>query len=192
LKFVIILHVGGRAMNDQNNHDKDPNKLSEEELLALLEELKKRKKPKGVSISLGFLLHKNYIVHMSLSLLINALLSVVVVGLAIGLGQPIIQFTIIGFILAIMLLTVIENFVKLLMFKYVARAMILSMGLLSVFVQIIILFAIDLLMAQSFHFITIEGLIIFSFVFSLFRLVTSTYLRRWIYKEHIVFFGGKQ
>jgi uncharacterized membrane protein YvlD (DUF360 family) len=178
-------------MNDQHNNDKDPNKLSEEELLALLEELKKKKKPRGVSVSLGFLLHKNYIVHMSLSLIVNFLIAAVVIGLAIGLGSPIISFTVVGFILAFMLLTVIENFIKILMFKYVARAMILSMGLLSVIVQMMILYIIDLLLPEGFHFITIEGLIIFSFVFSLFRLVISTYLRRWIYKEHIIFFGGK-
>ncbi|MDO9629917.1 MAG: hypothetical protein Q7I99_08440 [Acholeplasmataceae bacterium] len=172
--------------------DKDPNKLTEEELLELLEELKKRKKSKGVSVTLGFMLHKNYVIHMILSLSINILIAAVVFGLGIGINQPFVNMTVVGFMLAIILLTLVENYVKILMFKYAARAMILSMGLLNVMAQIIIWYAIDMLLVQGFHFINIESLIIFAFVFSAFRLVISIYLRKWIYSEKLVFFGGKK
>ncbi|MBU1143299.1 MAG: hypothetical protein KKH92_06610 [Firmicutes bacterium] len=180
-------------MNPNDHKDpKDPNKLTEEELIQLLEELKKRKKSKRVSVTLGFMLHKNYVIHMILSLSVNLLISAVVFGLAIGIGQPFVDMNVLGYILAIILLTLAENFIKILMFKYLARAMIFSMGLLNVMAQIIILFLIDMLLIEGFHFISIENLIIFAFIFSLFRLVISIYLRKWIYSEKLVFFGGKK
>jgi hypothetical protein len=180
-------------MNPNDYKDpKDPNKLTEEELIQLLEELKKRKKSKRVSVTLGFMLHKNYVIHMILSLSVNLLISAVVFGLAIGIGQPFVDMNVLGYVLAMILLTLVENFVKILMFKYLARAMIFSMGLLNVMAQIIILFLIDMLLIEGFHFISIENLIIFAFIFSSFRLVISIYLRKWIYSEKLVFFGGKK
>lgn len=180
-------------MNPNDKKDeKDPNKLTEEELLQLLEELKKRKKSKRVSVTLGFMLHKNYVIHMILSLSVNLLIASVVFGLGIGINQPFVSMNVLGFLLAIILLTLVENFVKILMFKYLARAMIFSMGLLNVMAQIIILFAIDMLLVEGFHFLHIESLIIFAFIFSAFRLVISIYLRKWIYSEKLVFFGGKK
>ncbi len=179
-------------MNDQKP-DKDPNKLSEEELKAILEELKKQKKTsKHLSVALGFMLHKNYVIHILLSLGINLLIFAVVLGLAIGIDMPIVTMTLTGFIIAVMLLTLLENFVKILLFKYVARVMIFSMGLMSVMVQIIILYGIDLMLTEGFHFVSVESLIVFAFVFSLLRLIISIYLRRFLYNEKIVFMGGKK
>lgn len=179
-------------MNDQKP-DKDPNKLSEEELKAIFEQIKKQKKAnKNLSVALGFMLHKNYVIHMLLSLAINLLIFAVVLGLAIGLDAPLVDMTLIGFIFAVILLTLIENFVKILLFKYITRIMIFSMGLMSVMVQIIILYAIDLVLTEGFHFISLERLMIFAFSFSLLRLVISIYLRRFLYNEKIVFMGGKK
>lgn len=179
-------------MNQDPKNDKDQNKLTEEEINRIIEELKKQqKKPKKFSIALGFMLHKNFLVHMILSFVLNLLIAISVVGLAIGINAPIMTFTVIGFILAMSLLTVIENFVKILMFKYFSRIMILSMGLLSVTIQIIILFLTDLIITEGFQFNGIEQLIVFSFVFSILRLVVSIYIRKLLYNEQFVFLGGK-
>jgi len=180
-------------MNQDPKNEKDQNKLSEEEIRIIIEELKKQnKKPKKFTVALGFLLHKNFVVHMVLSFVINLVISIAVIGLAIGLSAPIIEFTVTGFILAIAFLTVFENFVKILMFKYFSRIMILSMGLLSVTIQIIILFLTDLILTKGFHFIGIEQLIVFSFVFSILRLFVSIYIRKMLYKDQFVFIGGKK
>ena len=180
-------------MGSNDNKDKDPKKLDEEEILALLEELKKRKQSKKVSVSLGFLLHRNYMIHMILSLGVNLLIAAVVFGLTVGINQPLVSMEVIGFIMAIMLLTLVENFVKILLFEYLARAMILSMGLLSVVVQILILYVIDIILVDGFHFISVENIIIFAFSFSILRLVLATYLRRWLYYDRITFLdGGKK
>ena len=179
-------------MNDQKP-DKDPNKLTDEEIKAIFEELKKQKKTgKNLSVALGFMLHKNYVIHMMLSLTINLIIFAVVLGLAIGIDMPIVTMTLVGFIFAVLLLTLVENFVKILLFKYIARIMIFSMGMMSVMVQIIILYLIDLMLIEGFHFISVEALIVFSFTFSLLRLVISIYLRRFLYNEKIVFIGGKK
>ena len=178
-------------MNQNNNQDQEPKKPSEEEIKAIIEALKKQRKHKKIGISLGFLLHQNYMIHMILSLLINFIISAVVFGLAIGLNQPLVYLNVQGYITAIILLTLIENFVKLLLFKYFTRIMIISMGLLSVFVQIIILFTIDMSLTEGFSFIQIEHLFVFAFGFSILRLILSSYLRRWLYREHITFINRR-
>lgn len=180
------------SSNNKNNDNKDPKKPTEEELLALLEELKRNKGSKGIPLSLGFLLHRNYLIHLLLSFGINFLISAVVLGLAIGINQPLIDTTVLGYVLAIILLTLIENVVKLLLFKYLTRIMILSMGILSVFVQIIILYGVDLIVNPGFAFNGIEHLFIFAFSFSILRVILSNYIRRWLYRERLILFGGKR
>ncbi len=176
---------------NSNNNKKDPKKPTEEELRTLLEELKKKKNGKSVPLSLGFLLHRNYLIHLLLSLLINFLISAVVLGLALGIHQPLIRISFPGYIIAIVLLTLIENLVKMLMFKYLTRLMILSMGILSVFVQIIILYSISLIVYEGFEFNGIEHLIVFAFIFSILRVILSNYIRKWLYRERLIIFGGK-
>ena len=177
---------------NQNNNNKDPKKPTEEELRKLLEDLKNKKHGKGVPLSLGFLLHRNYLIHLLLSLGINFVLSAVVIGLASGINQPLMQIDFPGYVLAIVLLTLIENVIKMLLFKYLTRIMILSMGLLSVFVQIIILYIISLIVSTGFEFNGIEHMIVFAFVFSILRVILSNYIRKWLYREHLIIFGGKR
>lgn len=173
-----------------DNNDKKPEKLTDEELKAILEELKSRKRNKDIPLTLGFLLHRNYLAHILLSFGLNYLLSAVVIGLASGIKQPLMEITIIGFLLGITLLTLIENFVKILLFKYALRIMIFSIGLLSVFVQIIILYVIDLLLGPSFSFYAVEHIFVFAFLFSIFRVTISSYIRKRIYQERLIIFGG--
>jgi hypothetical protein len=179
--------IGGDHMNQDQKPDKDPNQLDEEEIKALLEALKNKQGPKRVAIPLGFLLHRNFMVHMALSFGVNYLLSAGVFGLLIGLGMNVLDMTFVGYVLAILLFTLAENFVKILMFKYMTKLMLYSMGLLSIMVQIIIFYAVDLLLIEGFHFITVEGLILFAFMFTLLRLVLSVYIRLWFSNEKIVF-----
>ncbi len=172
-------------MEPNKKPDEDKKALTEEEILELIEELKKHKQNKSVAISLGFLLHQNYVVHLALSFLINLLISAVIFGLAAGIKQPIVIMSGLGFFIAMTLLTLTENFVKILLFRYLPRAMIMSMGTLNVMTQILILFGIDRLLEVGFHFTGFEAIIIFSILFSIFRLVFSTYLRRYLYMRRI-------
>lgn len=178
-------------MNDHN--DKDPKKPSEEELLKILEEIKKQqeKKPKRVSFSLGFLLHRNYLIHLAISLVINLILFAVLIGFSASINQPLMEINLPGYFIGIVLFTFAENFIKLLLFKYFTRLMLLSMGLMSIFVQIILLVSIDYLI-MGFRFNGVDHLIVFTFIFSLFRLIFSSYLRKILYGDLFIIPGGKK
>jgi len=168
---------------NKNEHDE----ITEEEIKKLIDELNKQKGPKKVSISLSFLLHKNYLIHLALSFVVNYVLSAVVFGLAIGIGEPFAQIKFQGYLVAIFLLTLAENFVKILLFKYLFKAMIYSFGALNLLVQIVILYLIDLIFPTGFTFLGIHYLIIFAMIFSGLRLILSTYIRLWFSKEKVIF-----
>jgi uncharacterized membrane protein YvlD (DUF360 family) len=178
---------------NQNDNQKDPKKPSEEELLRILEELKKQqeKKPKKVSISLGFLLHRNYLIHLAISLVINLVLFAVIIGFSSSINQPILHINLPGYFLGVILFTFAENFLKLLLFKYFIRFMLLSMGLMSIVVQIMILAIIDQLLI-GFDFGGADHLIVFTFIFSLLRLIFSSYLRKILYGDMFIIPGGKK
>ena len=178
-------------MNEQD--PKDPKKPTEEELIKLLEELKKRqqKKPKMISVAFGFLLHKNYVIHLALSLIINLILGAVVIGISSGIEQPLMKVTLSGYFIGMILFTLIENFIKILMFKYFLRFMILSLGLSSLLISLA-LFAIIDLYTPGFMYYGFEHLLAFTVLFILLRLMVSTYIRRMLYGEHITIIGGKK
>lgn len=176
-------------------NEKDPKKTPEEELQELLEKLKEEdsQDSKNTAIIFGFLLHRNYFIHMILSTIVNFLMSAAVLGIAIGVQYPLVEsLDVLSFVLAILLLTLIENFIKILMFRYFMRAMLLSMGTISVLIQILILVLISLYFVEGFRFIGTIQLIVFSVGFTIFRFILSVYLRRWLYLKPIKLFGGKQ
>lgn len=179
-------------MNENNNHD--PNKKDEEELIKLLEELKKQqqKKPKHFSVSLGFMLHRNYLVHLTLSYAINLILFAVLIGFSGSINQPFMDVKLEGLFIGITLFTLLENFIKILLFKYFTRFMILTLGLFSVTIQMIVLAITDSFVEPGFEFQGVEHLIIFAFIFSMLRLIFSSYLRRILYGERLIFMGGKK
>lgn len=175
-----------------NQNNKDPKKPTEEELMKLLEELKKnqKKKSKKLSLAFGFLLHKNYLIHLALSYGVNLVLFAVIIGLTTGINQPLLDINLPGFFLGITLFTLVENFIKILMFRYFLRFMILSLGLFSLLLQIIVLVIIDYY-TYGFTFSGVTEIIVFAFIFSIFRLIAAIYLRRILYGEYVTFIGGK-
>lgn len=177
----------------KEDKDKEKDELTEEDIQKIIDELKQQKSSKKIAISFGFLNHPNFIVHLIMSFLINLLISAVVFGLASGINQKIVIMTPVGFFIAITFLTFVENFVKILSFKYFPRVMMMSFGSLNVILQIIILFSIDKLMEVGFHFTSFEALVVFSIIFSIFRFILSNYIRKtrllrrlkWSYKLNI-------
>ena len=97
-----------------------------------------------------------------------------------------------SFLLAAVLLTLIANVIKILIYRYAFRAILYSMGLLSLAVTFVILYVVDLIMQGNFHFDNVFRLLIFTLGFTFFRLVLSTYVRRWIYTKNIKLSGGKK
>ena len=175
-----------------NQDPKDPKKDPEDELKKLIEELESLTKKKRTSVSHAFLLHKSFAVHMIISFLLNLLMGVTTIGLSIGLQYPLVGIEIQGFLLAIVLLTLLENFVKILLFKYAFKLMIYSMGILSWLVQVILLYSISLIIGEGFVFNAVWDLFIFALIFTIMRFIASVYIRRWVYQKDILFIGGKK
>ena len=161
-------------------------KETENEIHEIIDEIEKKKRKK-VSITLGFLLHKQFMIHLGLSLFINYALAAMVLGLAIGIRHPLMKINLLGFFIGILLLTVVENFVKILLLKYIYKIMAYSFGILNVVIQILILYLISAMMPKTFMFNGLSELIAFSIIFSGLRLIVSTYLRSYLYHEKIVF-----
>jgi len=177
---------------DLNQDPKDPKKDPEDELKKLIEELEAYKKQRQTNISYAFLLHKNYFIHLLLSLVVNFLMAATVIGLSIALDYPIVDMQFMGFVFAIILLTLLENFVKILLFKYALRLVIYSMGLLSWLVQFVIWYAITLIVGNTFIFNSVWDLMIFSVLFTMMRFIISVYIRRWMFHRTRIIIGGKK
>ncbi len=166
---------------------KDHDELSEEELKELIEQFKNQKNTRKISLSLGFMLHRSFGMHMLLSFAVNLLIGAVVNGLAIGLGAPLMVLTISGFFVGITLLTLAENLVKLLLFRFLFKWMIYSFGVLNIVAQILILYLISQTFGKGFEFLGLHHLFIFSLLFTGLRLMMSTYIRLWFSKEKVIF-----
>lgn len=176
-----------------NNNNQDPNKKTEEELKKLIEELKRKNNKRRAFINFGFMLHRDYLVHLVLSLAVNTLILAVVMGLSIGIGDPLVEMKdIASFLLAAIVFTLIENLIKILVFRYAFRAILYSMGLLSITITYLVFYAVDLIMQDGFVFDNAISLLLFTIGFTFFRIILSTYLRRWIYTKNLSIIGGKK
>lgn len=175
------------------NSNQDPNKHSEEELKRLIEELRRNNSKRKSMLNFGFMLHRDYLVHLLLSLTINTLILAVIMGLAIGVGDPLVEMHgITSFLLAAVLLTLMENMIKILLYRYAFRAILYSVGILSYAITFVIFYVIDLILQGNFHFNNVFRLLIFTLGFTFFRLVLSTYVRRWVYTKNIRLTGGRK
>ena len=168
-----------------NNNNQDPNKKSKDELKKLLDELKHKNSRKNKFSYFGFMLHKDYVIHLLLSFGINIVMMATVMGISIGIGEPLaIISDITSFLLVTILLTLIENMIKILLYRYAFRAILYSLGLLSFATTMLIFYVITLIMHEGFHFDNFLNLFIFAIGFTFFRLVLSTYVRRWMYMKN--------
>jgi len=117
---------------------------------------------------------------MTLSFLLNVLAAAVVIGFSEAINQPLIRFTFLGFLFAMGLLTLLENFVKLLLYTFLTKLMLMSMGMVALMVQVILLYVTDLVLPVGFAFESAESILMFAVVFSLLRLFMSIRVRRFM------------
>jgi hypothetical protein len=179
-------------VKEMNEDPKDPKKDKDDELEKLIKELEQYHGRRKNAISYAFLLHKNYFVHLILSFLVNLTMAMTVIGISLAFDYRIVEIDFVGFVLAITLLTVFENFVKILLFRYAVRAVIYTLGVLTWLVQFLIWYIITLLIPEGFIFFSVWDLIVFSIMFTLMRFIISVYIRRWLYQKDHIFKGGKK
>jgi len=172
--------------------EKDPKKDPEEELKKLMEELENYKNKRNSSLNLAFLLHKNYVIHIILSFIVNLTMAASVIGIALSFEYDIVQMEPIGFVIAVVLLTMVENMIKIILFKYMLKLMIYSLGLLSWLINFISWYAISLLMNTGFRFLSVLDLMVYTTIFIFLRFIASVYIRRWFFSKKIFIVGGKK
>jgi uncharacterized membrane protein YvlD (DUF360 family) len=172
-------------MSSNHNDGKEPRKPTEEEIQELLRQIKKPKKPHRGTLGIVFLLHPNYLIHLLLSFAINTLVAAVLFGFAASMNQDFATLELFGFLTAIGLITLIENFVKILLYRFLTQVMLMSMGLLPFIVTVIVLYAVNQIVVEGFEFTMIEHLIVFAFLFSAFRLIFSAYIRKMLFNKPV-------
>ena len=139
---------------------------------------------RNFKVKISFLLHKRFSMHMALSFIFNTLTAAVIFGFAAGINQPIVSINPAGFIIAMMLLTLTENFIKLLAYKYILKYMLLSFGLISYIILILLFFSVDLVLGPTFTFLGIEHLMIFTLLFAMIRFgITRIYQRHLLLRK---------
>ncbi|MFP4177210.1 MAG: hypothetical protein ACLFTZ_00445 [Acholeplasmataceae bacterium] len=171
---------------DRNEEQDDDREATEEELKAFIDQLRRAKRNKNwPPLALSFLIHPNYLVHMALSFVVNLLVAAVVIGFAESLAAPLASVEPVGFLLAFGLLTLLENFFKILLYRYFLKVMLMSMGMISLVVLILILYTIDAVLTTGFSFERVENLIFFAILFSILRFFIVGYLRRFLNRSSI-------
>ena len=172
--------------------EKDPKRDPEEELKKLMEELENYKNKRNSSLNLAFLLHKNYVIHIILSLIVNLTMAATVIGIALTFEYDIVQIEPIGFVIAVVLLTMVENLIKIILYKYLLKMMIYSLGLISWLINFTSWYLISLLMNTGFKFLSVLDLVVYTTLFIFMRFIASVYIRRWLFSKKIYIVGGKK
>ncbi len=169
-------------MNDHNNDDHNQDEFTEEEIRKLIEDSKQVNEFK-VGYNIGFILHKNFGYHILLTLIINLLASSILIGLTSQI-YPLIDITLIGFLIGMCLYTVMELIVKILLIRFFLKSIIYSFGLI-LYVVNVTLFWLGDFMVDRFDFKPhVENIFLYTVGFMLIRFVFSTYVRKaeWIQK----------
>jgi len=148
----------------------------EKELRELLEQLSKQQKVPQV----GFLVHKNFTIHFILMVLINLLVGATTLGTFEVFEYPLVEFGLASFFMYMLIFTTFEALVKVFIFKYFMRAIILSFGLINLAITYII-FYLGTFIVKDIQFIKpneMFNLLIFSICFSVIRNIVIYYVRK--------------
>ncbi|MFA5560308.1 MAG: phage holin family protein [Acholeplasmataceae bacterium] len=162
-------------MKKDDNEKKDD--LTQEEIQDLLDELKKSSRGNKKLFALAFLLHPKFVYHIILSLSVNLIMAAVVMGFLAFLGYPVIYFDIVAFLVAIILYTLVENFLKIILYRYFLKYFIISFGLLSLILNIIIFWSLEFFLKPNFYFYDFSSLIMFATIFSILRFILANYIK---------------
>lgn len=164
-------------MNDKDNR---PDRDNDEEISDVLN----TRNPYRVGYQLGFILHHNFSMHVLLTLVINLICGAVVIGF-LGVILPVVEvYSIVGFVIAMILYTLMELIIKLLMIRFIWKIVIQSFGLLF-FVANVSLFYVVELSVEDFTFLhEPSNIFTFTIIFMIVRLLFTSYVRkaRWIQK----------
>lgn len=163
----------------------DPN-----DILLLVDNANKDPKARKELIKMfGFILHPNFGIYGLIMLIINMLTAALIIGFS-NLISPIIEVTIIGFLLGILLYTLIELTIKLLLLRFLLKQVIYSLGSIFYILYVGIFYLVSIIVPNpGFVFPTTENLFVFVVIFIIVRMAFSTLIRKNIFIQKI---GGKK
>jgi hypothetical protein len=152
--------------NKNESKSKDPNK----------------KRKLLLHYQLGMILHLNFGMHILLLLIVNFFLGGITYGLS-SRFYPIISLdSIEAFIVAIVLFTLIEVFIKGLMVRYLYTYVLMSFGVMFYLSNLLAFWLVDLTIAQVSFLYDSANIFIFTFIFMMIRILFTKYVRgsKWI------------
>lgn len=169
-------------MNDHNNDDHDKDDITEEEIRKLIDESKQVNQMK-LGYDFGFILHKNFGYHVLFTLIVNLLASSILIGLT-SQFYPLMDVTLVGFLVGIFLYSMMELVIKIILIRYLIKPIIYSFGLILYVVNVTLFWLSDLMVDRFDFLLHVENIFIFTFGFMLFRFIFTTYVRKaqWIQK----------
>ena len=127
----------------------------------------------------AFQLHTKYSVHLMISFTINTLIAAAVIGFSHGLKFPFLRFDVLAFLIAIVFLTLLENMIKIILYRFLFKYMLLSFGLISFIILLIIFYLLDILLGQTFEFLGMDALMLFILSFQVLRYITTILYQRY-------------
>lgn len=169
-------------MNDHNNDDHDKNDLTEEEIRKLIDESKQVNQLK-LGYDFGFILHKNFGYHVLFTLIVNLLSSSILIGITSQI-YPLMDVTLIGFLVGMFLYSLMELVIKILLIRYLIKPIIYSFGLILYILNVTLFWLSDLMVDRFDFLLHVENIFIFTLGFMLLRFIFTTYVRKakWIQK----------
>lgn len=142
----------------------------------------KNKQKMLIQYQLGFVIHLNFVVHVILLTIINFLVAGIVIGIT-GQIYPIVKienFSV--FVIAILLYTATEIFIKHVVVRYLYKIILLTFGLLFYLVNLASFWIVNLSLEQISFLNDGTNIFTFTLLFMIVRMLFTTYVRKskWI------------
>lgn len=118
----------------------------------------------------GFFLHHNFGIHLLLVLFFNFISAIVAVGLLELFKSPALSFDIIGFVLFIIIVTLIEVIIKIFVLRHFIDLIFKTKGIITFVLQNIIFYVATLFVNNvEFNKVIVLNILVFSLIFFIIR-----------------------
>lgn len=137
----------------------------------------------SLMVKMGFLLHERFSVHILMLFVINMISAVIITGIFNAFKEPLVTYEILGFILFIVITTLVEALLKVFVLRHFISLLFRTWGILTALIQIMIFMLGDLIVAKfNFNTIWLVSILAFSFIFIVVRLAIVIIYQKYILK----------
>lgn len=144
----------------------------------------KKKKKTSYLEAFGIFLHPNLSIHLIISIIINFILGITIVGVFHALNYPLLTYLIVGFILYIIIFSLVELAVTIFVVRHLLKPFIKSRGLLLILTYALIFYLTTLVVTDvSFNSNVILKVLVFTVVFLIFKTILIIIYQRYLVKK---------